>query len=118
MKNLTSHIPDQYLTDIDTKYVVGICYPNMPAYNDEKLSFSLGTTLALVGSTDGIEADYGEMNIQLLKANNQIPISTAQAGEAYKVVINSTQDSFTLTSVRAPWKTGRLITVPINPTNN
>lgn len=58
------------------------------------------------------------MNIQLLEANNQIPVSTAQAGEAYEVVINFTQDSFTLTGVKAPWKTGGLITVPINPTNN
>lgn len=118
MENLTLHVPDQYLTDIDTEYIVGTCYLNMPAHNDGKLSFNLEATLTPVGSTDDIEADYGEMNIQLLEANNQIPVSTAQAGEAYEVVINFTQDSFTLTGVKAPWKTGGLITVPINPTNN
>ena len=46
----------------------------------------------------------------------QTPVSIVQAGEAYEVVINFTQDSFTLTGVKAPWKAGGLITVPINPT--
>ena len=51
-----------------------------------------------VGSTDNIKTNYGEMNVQLLEANNQTPVSIAQAG------------------VKAPWKAGGLITVPINPT--
>lgn len=118
IENLTLHVSDQYLTDIDTEYIVGTCYLNMPAHNKGKLSFNLEATLTPVGSTDNIKADYGEMNIQLLEANNQTPVSIAQAGEAYEVVINFTQDSFTLTGVKAPWKTGGLITVPINPTNN
>ncbi len=41
------------------------------------------------------------MNVQLLEANNQTPVSIAQAGEAYEVVINFTQDSFTLTGVKS-----------------
>ena len=88
----------------------------MPANNNGQLSFNLEATMTPVGSTDNIKTNYGEMNGQLLEANNQTPVSIAQAGEAYEVVINFAQDSFTLTGVKAPWKAGGLITVPINPT--
>ena len=114
--DLTLHVPDQYLTDIDQEYTIGTCYLNMPANNNGQLSFNLEATMTPVGSTDNIKTNYGEMNVQLLEANNQTPVSIAQAGEAYEVVINFTQDSFTLTGVKAPWKAGGLITVPINPT--
>lgn len=50
--DLTLHVPDQYLTDIDQEYTIGTCYLNMPANNNGQLSFNLEATMTPVGSTE------------------------------------------------------------------
>lgn len=118
-KNLELHIPNQYLTDIDTEYFIGTCYLNMPTNNEGKLSFGLEAILTPTETTENIQSDYGQLDIQLMedKDGGQQKVTEAKAGEAYEVVINFTQNSFTLSGVKAPWKAGGLITIPINPTN-
>lgn len=119
-QNLELHIPNQYLTDIDTEYLIGTCYLHMPTNNQGKLNFSLQANLSQVGTTEDVLSDYGLLNIQLMEGESgkQQEVSEVKAGEAYEVVINFTQNSFTLSGVKAPWKAGGLITIPINPTNN
>lgn len=115
-ESLTLHEDGQYLTNIEEEYLIGTCYLHLPANNNGEITFNLEAILSPVNTSEDIPANYGEIRVNLMEADNHTPVATAKPGEAYEVLINFTQDSFTLTGVKAPWKTGGLITVPINPT--
>ncbi len=113
-------IHSDVLAIINTEYIIKECYLMLPPENKGILKgLKLEADLRKPSETS-VEAEHKTWEltggIQLYEdADGQIAINEAIAGEAYEVVFNFTNDSFTLEARKQPWTKGGLITIPIDP---
>lgn len=108
------------LANINTEYIIKECYLMLPPGNRGILNgLKLEADLRKPSETS-VEAEHKTWEltegVQLYEdENGKVAVDEAIAGDAYEVVFNFTNDSFTLEARKQPWTKGGLITIPIDP---
>ena len=96
--------------------MIGIAYLMLPTNNNGQLAgINIQADITPIESATVEKRINQTVPVQLYEKENSEPVSTANPGEAYEIIIKFQQNSFTLVARQSDWEKGGLIYVPVKP---